>query len=65
MKNEREIKETIRKAEINDWSMAMTADLINHSVDCTSGLCLYVNGRPGPMQCTCGRGIAPNAEMMK
>lgn len=55
-KTAKEIGETIQKAEYEDWSMAMTADLIRHSVPCTTDLCLRLNsGRP--LECSCGRGI--------
>lgn len=56
MKTEEEIKETIRKAEIEDWTMAMTANLIKHSVDCTTEMCLSLNVSM-PLKCKCGVGI--------
>ncbi len=56
----KEIKRIIQKAEHEDWSMAMTADLLGHSIECTTSLCFSVNGGP-PMACRCGRGIMSEA----
>lgn len=60
-KDPREIRRIIQKAEYEDWSMAMTADLLGHSIPCTTSLCFSVNGGP-PMTCTCGAGIVEPAE---
>lgn len=58
-KTTEEISEVIRKAEIEDWTMAMTANLIKHSVDCTTEMCLALNVSM-PLKCKCGVGIRPD-----
>jgi len=57
MKDAKEIRRIIQKAEYEGWSMDMTADLLGHSVPCTTSLCFSVNGGP-PIACRCGAGIA-------
>jgi len=58
VKTAKEIREIIQRAEHQDWSMTATADLIGHSVACTTDLCLMLNiGKP--LECGCSRGIRP------
>lgn len=58
VKTAKEIGEVIQRAEHQDWSMVATADLIKHSVGCTSDMCLMLN-TARPLTCSCGRGIHP------
>lgn len=56
VKTAKEIGEIIQRAEHQDWSMVATADLVGHSVACTTDLCLMFN-TARPLTCSCGRGI--------
>lgn len=52
----KQITELIKKAEYEDWTMLMLADLIGHSRDCTTYMCLRMNGGEA-LECCCGIGI--------